>query len=231
MAKPPREMLSVLLRSGDGRVVPSNQQEEIGMEATVEAPSAQTRKDYTSRPGALSRFFRMSRDGWKSKYKDLKATVKGYKNRLAHMTRSREPWRIRAERAGEQITTLEVEIGELTTDCCGPGWRRWGGGQQKQDSSPNSTAGRTIPGEGFRGNILISLARSWGRDSGVSRSGPDSVRAAPESSRRRAAGRYAHARGGLSTPSLMALVNRRRQLGATCKSGATCTSASSRPLR
>ena len=99
MAKPPREMLSVLLRSGDGRVVPTNQQEEIGMEATAEAPSAQTRKDYTSRPGALSRFFRMSRDGWKSKYKDLKATVKGYKNRLAHLTRSREQWRIRAERA------------------------------------------------------------------------------------------------------------------------------------
>ncbi len=46
MAKPPREMLSVLLRSGDGRVVPTNQQEEIGMEATVEAPSAHTRKDY-----------------------------------------------------------------------------------------------------------------------------------------------------------------------------------------
>ena len=56
-------MLSVLLRSGDGRVVPTNQQEEIGMEATVEAPSAQTRMDYTSRPGALSCFFRMSRDG------------------------------------------------------------------------------------------------------------------------------------------------------------------------
>ena len=86
------------------------------MEATVEAPSAQTRKDYTSRPGALSRFFRMSRDGWKSKYKDLKATVKGYKNRIAHLTRSREQWRIRAERAGEQITTLEVEIAVLTTD-------------------------------------------------------------------------------------------------------------------
>gem|GEM_PF-934418 len=116
MAKPPRETLSVLLRSGDGRVVSTNQQEEIGKEATVEAPSAQTRKDDTSRPGALSRFFRMSRDGWKSKYKDLKATVKGYKNRLAHLARSREQWRIRAERAGEQITTLEVEIAELTTD-------------------------------------------------------------------------------------------------------------------
>jgi hypothetical protein len=46
------------------------------MEATVEAPSTRTRKDCTSRPGALSRFFRMSRDGWKSKYKALKATVK-----------------------------------------------------------------------------------------------------------------------------------------------------------
>ncbi len=28
------------------------------MEATVEAPSAQTCKDHTSRPGVLSRFFR-----------------------------------------------------------------------------------------------------------------------------------------------------------------------------
>ena len=72
------------------------------MEATVEAPSAQTRKDYTSRPGALSRFFRMSRDGWKSKYKDLKATVRGDKNRIADLTRSRERWRIRAERAGDR---------------------------------------------------------------------------------------------------------------------------------
>jgi len=35
---------------------------------------------------------------------------------LAHLTRIREQWRIRAERAGEQITALEVEIAELTTD-------------------------------------------------------------------------------------------------------------------
>src|SRR5271166_6579578 len=125
MAKPPREMLSALLRSGDGRVVPTNQQEEIGMEATVEAPSAQTRKDYTSRPGALSRFFRMSRDGWKSKYKDLKATVKGDKNRIADLTRSREQWRIRAERAGDQITTLEVEIAELRARLAA-----WGGSKK-----------------------------------------------------------------------------------------------------
>ena len=111
------------------------------MEATVEAPSAQTRKDYTSRPGALSRFFRMSRDGWKSKYKDLKATVKGYKNRIADLTKSREQWRIRAERAGEQITTLEAEIDELRARLAA-----LGGGQKARDSAPNSTAGRTRPG-------------------------------------------------------------------------------------
>ena len=225
MAKPPREMLSVLLRSGDGRVVPTNQQEEIGMEATVEAPSAQTRKDYTSRPGALSRFFRMSRDGWKSKYKDLKATVKGDKNRLAHLTRSREQWRIRAERAGEQITTLEVEIAELRARLAA-----WGYKNQTPRRTPPRVGPSRVRASGD--SILISLARSWGRASGVSRSGPDSVRAAPESSRRRAAGQYAHAHGGLSTPLLlMALVNRRRQLGAICSNGATCTRASSRPLK
>ena len=91
------------------------------MEATVEAPSAQTRKDYTSRPGALSRFFRMSRDGWKSKYKDLKATVKGDKNRIADLTKSREQWRIRAERAGEQITHLGSRDRRVAGPVCGVG--------------------------------------------------------------------------------------------------------------
>ncbi len=107
------------------------------MEATVKAPSVQTRKDYTSRPGALSRFFRMSRDGWKSKYKDLKATVKGYKNRLAHLTRSREQWRIRAERAGEQITSLEIEIAELTNDYFAPGRHHALSGEPPRCSSDN----------------------------------------------------------------------------------------------
>ena len=88
----------------------------------------------------MSRFFRMSRDGWKSKYKDLKATVKGYKNRIADLTKSREQWRIRAERAGGQITTLEVEIAELRARLAALG------GQKERDSAPNSTAGRTRPG-------------------------------------------------------------------------------------
>ena len=93
------------------------------------------------------------------------------------MTRSREQWRIRAERAGEQITTLEVEIGELTTDCCGPGWRRWGGGQQKQD--PRRTPPRVGPSRVRASGAAYHLSCTFlGPDSGVSRSGPDSVRAA-----------------------------------------------------
>ncbi len=177
----------------------------------------------------------MSRDGWKRKYKDLKTTIKGDKNRLAHLIRSREQWRIRAERAGEQITTLEVEIAVLTTDYY-PGNQdphkslqpiRSSNSRSRLPRDQRSTTESTeihgkenpnqlplsvsFPGAtparrvgSFRGYafVMIFLARSWGRASGVSRSGPDSVRAAPESSYRRAAGRYAHARGGLSTPLL-----------------------------
>ena len=61
------------------------------MEATVadlEAPSTETPKNYTSRPGALIWFFRKSRDLWKSKYQTLKASVKQDKNRLADLTKS-----------------------------------------------------------------------------------------------------------------------------------------------
>ena len=145
MAKPPREMLSVLLRSGDGRVVPTNQSARGDRQGSHRGSAfGSNSQGLHGRPGALSRFFRMSRDGCKSKFKDLKATVKGYKNRLAHLTRSREQWRIRAERAGEQITTLEVEIAELTTDLRAR-LAALGGGRSKRDFAPNSTAGRTRP--------------------------------------------------------------------------------------
>lgn len=70
-------------------------------------------KDYKSRPGALIWSFRKSRDGWKRKYQDLKATVKGYKNRIADLTRSREHWRAEAERAGQRLAVAEAENAEL----------------------------------------------------------------------------------------------------------------------
>jgi hypothetical protein len=83
------------------------------MDATVETIPASTREDYKSRPGALIWFFRKSRDGWKRKYQDLKATVKGYTNRIADLTKSREQWRGKAEQASERLAALEAEIAGL----------------------------------------------------------------------------------------------------------------------
>lgn len=58
-------------------------------------------------------FFRKSRDGWKQKHQELRATVKGFKNQIAAVTKSREQWRLKAEQAGERIATLEAEIAGL----------------------------------------------------------------------------------------------------------------------
>lgn len=81
------------------------------MDGNIESTPAP--KEYKSRPGALNWFFRKSRDGWKRKYQDLKATVKGYKNRIADLIKSREQWRIKAEQAGERLSALEAETADL----------------------------------------------------------------------------------------------------------------------
>jgi chromosome segregation ATPase len=83
------------------------------MEATAEMTQAATRKEYKSPTSALARFFERSRDGWKQKYQDIKATVKGYKNRIADLNKSREQWRLKAEQADEQLSALEAEIAGL----------------------------------------------------------------------------------------------------------------------
>ena len=67
----------------------------------------------TSRPGALIWSFRKSRDRWKKKHQDLRATVKGFKNQVAAVTKSREQWRLKAERASKQVAELEAEVAGL----------------------------------------------------------------------------------------------------------------------
>ena len=89
------------------------------MEATVadvETTPRAAPKNYTSRPGALNWFFRKSRDLWKSKYQDLKATVNAYRNRIADLTKSREQWRVKAEQAGERLFALEAEVARLRAE-------------------------------------------------------------------------------------------------------------------
>ena len=86
------------------------------MDATAEVDAASTREDYKSRPGALIWFFRKSRDRWKSKYQNLKATAKGFKNQIAAVTKSREQWRAKAERAEQRVTALETENAALRAE-------------------------------------------------------------------------------------------------------------------
>jgi hypothetical protein len=83
------------------------------MDATTETIPASTSEDYKSRPGALIWFFRKSRDAWKRKYQDLKATEKGYKNRIADLTKSREQWRLKAEQARERLSDSETALTAL----------------------------------------------------------------------------------------------------------------------
>jgi chromosome segregation ATPase len=84
------------------------------MEATLSSvdmaqTQTQATEGYKSRPGALIWFFRKSRDGWKRKYQDLKVSTKQLKNRIADLTKSRDQWRLRAERAQEQLAALQAE--------------------------------------------------------------------------------------------------------------------------
>ena len=82
------------------------------MDGHTDSTQDLTPKAYKSRPGALAWFFRKSRDGWKRKYQDLKATLKGYKNRITDLTKSRQQWREKAEQAGERLAVLEAEVAD-----------------------------------------------------------------------------------------------------------------------
>jgi hypothetical protein len=88
-------------------------------EISTDQPSAGV--GYKSRPGALIWFFRKSRDRWKLKHQQLKATVKGFKNRIADLTRSRERWKFKADQAAARVAQLEAELaGFRAANLAGP---------------------------------------------------------------------------------------------------------------
>jgi uncharacterized protein YlxW (UPF0749 family) len=91
------------------------------MDATIKDTEATpTSKQYSSRPGALIWCFRKSRDRWKEKHQELKATVKNHQNRIADLTKSREQWRLKAERAAERLAALESQIASQPAEGTAP---------------------------------------------------------------------------------------------------------------
>jgi septal ring factor EnvC (AmiA/AmiB activator) len=85
------------------------------MDATAEATQPATPKPFKSPARVLASFFQRSRDGWKRKYQELKATVKAHKVRIADLSKSRDKWRLKADQAGEQVSVLRAEIDALRT--------------------------------------------------------------------------------------------------------------------
>lgn len=117
-ANSPCQICVLLLRYGNGKVSRTTPQQDRRMEATIspvdtDQAQKQTTKDYKSPRHALIWFFRKSRDLWKSKYQELKGSVKQLKNRVADLTKSRELWKLKAEQANDQLTVLEAEIASL----------------------------------------------------------------------------------------------------------------------
>ena len=73
-----------------------------------------TRTKYKTLARVQAWFLGRSRDGWKAKYKRLKADAKRLQNRVNDVTRSRESWRRRAERLeAENVALREQQAAAL----------------------------------------------------------------------------------------------------------------------
>lgn len=65
--------------------------------------------EFKSPPRKLVRFFNLSRDLWKDKYKELRIRFKKEQNQVRAVEKSREFWRLRAELAERQLEQLRIE--------------------------------------------------------------------------------------------------------------------------
>jgi chromosome segregation ATPase len=81
--------------------------------ADASAADSTTSELTRSRPGATIWSLRKSRHRWKSKYQQLKVTLKASTNRVADLTRSRQLWRLKAERAEARVAALQAELDGL----------------------------------------------------------------------------------------------------------------------
>ncbi len=75
--------------------------------------SATKDKVYKSPVRKLARFFEKSRDQWKAKYREAKATIKYLKNRVRFLEESRDRWKSQAQELEAQVKQMEVKEREL----------------------------------------------------------------------------------------------------------------------
>ncbi len=71
--------------------------------------SATKDKVYKSPVRKLARFFEKSRDQWKGKCREAKATIKRLKNRVRFLEESRERWKRRVQELEAQVKQVEAK--------------------------------------------------------------------------------------------------------------------------
>jgi len=64
-------------------------------------------KTYKSPLTKLVRFFEQSRDQWKSKCLEAKATAKGLKHRIRYLERSKEEWKTKAKELEKELARIK----------------------------------------------------------------------------------------------------------------------------
>jgi hypothetical protein len=67
-------------------------------------------KIYRSPTRKLMQFFERSRDGWKRKRQEAKVLNRRLSNRVRKLEASRDLWKERAQRQGEELRQLRVEL-------------------------------------------------------------------------------------------------------------------------
>jgi len=75
--------------------------------------SATKDKVYKSPVRKLARFFEKSRDQWKAKCREAKATIKYLKSRVRFLEDSRDRWKSRAQELEAQVKQMEAKEREL----------------------------------------------------------------------------------------------------------------------
>jgi hypothetical protein len=71
--------------------------------------NARAEKTYKSPRRKLVRFFQKSRDQWKAKCLQAKATVKGLKHRIRYLEQSKAHWKTKAKELEQELAQIRAQ--------------------------------------------------------------------------------------------------------------------------